>query len=479
VGRHYILTIDQGTSSSRALLISRRGDIAASAQLPVPISYPRNGWVEQDAAQLWRATRKAIDTVIAKRSLSFHDIVGIGITNQRETVVAWDRKTGKPLAPAIVWQDRRTAKACQHLAPHESLIRERTGLLLDPYFSATKIALLVKELGNNIAIGTIDSFLVWQLTGGKLHITDASNASRTQLYNIHTGEWDDDLLKLHGIPRSVLPEVRQSSELYGTTKEGIPIAGIAGDQQAALFGQACFEPGEAKITYGTGCFVLVNTGETPVSTDARLLTTVAWQMEGKTTYALEGSVFIGGAAIQWLKENLHLVGKVGEVEKLARSVPDTHGLCFVPALTGLGAPYWKPHARGMLLGITRGTSRAHLARATLEGIAHQVADVVEAIDTDITSIKVDGGAIDNTLLMQLQADFLAHPLLIPKQKERTALGAAFLAGLATGYWKNEDEIKKLWKGSKRIAPKLAEAERHRHKERWERAVHLATLWEEQ
>ncbi len=490
-----ILALDQGTTSSRAIAFGRDGRILASAQQEFRQIFPRPGWVEHDANEIWRTQRDVASQALATAGLRAADVAGVGITNQRETTVLWERATGRPVAPAIVWQDRRTASRCDALrqAGHEPRFAAKTGLLLDAYFSGTKLAWLLDNVAGararaergELAFGTIDSWLVWQLSGGKVHVTDVSNASRTLVFNIHTLHWDDELLALLDIPRAVLPEVVSSSEIVARTAcEGLPdglaVAGIAGDQQAALFGQACHHPGMAKNTYGTGCFLLMNTGEKPAQSRHRLLTTVAWRRLGRTSYALEGSVFIAGAAIQWLRDGLGLIERSADVDGLAATVPDSGGVCFVPALSGLGAPYWDPRARGTIVGITRGTTRAHLARATLEAIAFQSAELIEAMAADsgvaLTELRVDGGATASNLLMQMQADLLGVPVVRPRVTETTALGAAYLAGLATGFWRDEAEIAALWSRDRVFEPTLSSAQAAERLCGWKRAVERSRDW---
>ena len=450
--------------------------------------------MEHDAEEIWRTQRDVAAQALSKAGLGAAD-VAIGITNQRETTVLWDRSTGRPVAHAIVWQDRRTASRCDALrqAGHEVTFASRTGLLLDAYFSGTKLAWLLDNVAGarerarrgELAFGTIDTWLAWRLSAGRSHVTDVSNASRTLLFNIHTLDWDDELLALLDVPRAVLPKVVASSGTVATTAcdglpAGIAVAGIAGDQQAALFGQACYSPGMAKNTYGTGCFLLMNTGTRPAASRNRLLATVAWQREGRTSYALEGSVFIAGAAVQWLRDGLGIIERSSDVESLAASVPDTSGVVFVPALSGLGAPYWDPRARGTLVGITRGATRAHIARATLEAIAFQSAELIEAMAADsgiaLTELRVDGGATANNLLMQLQADLLGVPVVRPKVTETTALGAAYLAGLACGFWKDEAEIASLWSRERVFEPMLSRGEAASRLGEWKRAVERSRAW---
>jgi glycerol kinase len=490
-----VLALDQGTTSSRAIAFDGAGAPLATAQQEFRQSFPRPGWVEHDAEEIFASQRDTAARAIRDAGLASGGIAGIGITNQRETTVLWDRRTGLPVAPAIVWQDRRTAARCDALrqAGHENLVQERTGLVLDAYFSGTKLAWLLDNVPDarerarrgELAFGTIDSWLAWKLTGGEAHVTDASNASRTMLFDIHRLDWDDELLAILDIPRSVLPRIAGSSEVVGTTRcEGLPrglaIAGIAGDQQAALFGQACHREGMAKNTYGTGCFLLMNTGERAAQSRHRLLTTVAWQRGGRTHYALEGSVFIAGAAVQWLRDGLGLIARSDEVGALAGSVPDAGGVYFVPALAGLGSPYWDPHARGAIVGLTRGSTRAHLARATLEAIAFQSAELIEAMASDsgvaLSELRVDGGATANDLLMQIQADLLGVPVVRPRVTETTALGAAYLAGLATGFWRDESQIASLWARERTFEPRIPRDLAHARLAGWRRAVERSRDW---
>ncbi|MBU6178246.1 MAG: glycerol kinase GlpK [Verrucomicrobia bacterium] len=483
----HILSLDQGTTSSRAILFDHSGTPVAVAQKEFPQIFPQPGWVEHDASTIWSTQFGVAAEVLTKARLRPADIDAIGITNQRETTVVWDRATGRPIHNAIVWQDRRTASVCDRLrkAGKDKLIAKRTGLILDAYFSATKVQWILDHVkgaramakAGKLAFGTIDSWLLWNLTGGEVHATDPSNASRTMLYNIHKQAWDPELLALFGVPASMLPEVRSSSEVYGTTTgfgHRIPIAGIAGDQQAALFGQACTKPGMAKNTYGTGCFMLMNTGEKPVVSKNRLLTTIAWRIGNRTEYALEGSIFIAGAVVQWLRDGLGIIKKASEIEALAASVPDTGGVSLVPAFAGLGAPHWDGHARGTITGITRGTTAAHFARAALESIALQTVEVLGAMQADsgirLKELRVDGGATANNLLMQTQADFAGVPVVRPEVTETTALGAAYLAGLAVGFWKNTAEIASQWQADARFTPATKPAARRAKLSEWESAV---------
>ncbi len=489
----HVLAIDQGTTGTTVLVLDRRLQVRAKVNQEFRQIFPKPGWVEHDLDDIWGSTTATIQRALREAGLRGNDVAAIGITNQRETTALWDRRSGRPLHHAIVWQDRRTTDACTRLKAegHEPRVREKTGLVLDPYFSATKIQWLLENVkgaadkarDGDVAFGTIDTFLAWRLTGGLAHVTDVSNASRTLLMDLRTREWDRALLDLFGVPRSVLPEIRPSSEVYGVTKgvkvlpDGIPVAGMAGDQQAALFGQACFSPGEAKCTYGTGAFLLQNTGPEPVFSSRGLLTTVAWSVAGEVTYALEGSSFIAGAAVQWLRDGLGIIKKAADVEALAKQVKDSGDVVFVPALAGLGAPHWRPGARGLIRGIDRGTTAAHLARATLEGIAFLINDLAEAMRAEahrpIPVFKVDGGASQNDLLMQFQADLLAVPVERPRLIETTAFGAAFLAGLSTGVWKDREEIRRNWKVGKRFEPRMKPAEREAHLARWKRAIDAA------
>lgn len=488
-----VLALDQGTTSSRALVFDHAGSILAMAQQEFKQHFPRPGWVEHDANEIWQTQLDTARAALAKAGLSASDIVGLGITNQRETTVIWDRKTGEPIHPAIVWQDRRTAAFCDRLKAegHAELIQERTGLLIDAYFSGSKVRWLLDHVPGarqraqrgELAFGTIDSWLVWNLTAGALHIIDPTNASRTLMYNLR-GYWDDELLAILDVPRSLLPELRSSSEVYGeTTLLGAPIklAGIAGDQQAALFGQNCFDRGMAKNTYGTGCFLLMNVGQEPRVSKNRLITTVAWGVDGRLEYALEGSVFIGGAVVQWLRDGLGIIQNSAEVEQLAASVPDSGGVYLVPAFAGLGAPFWDQYARGTITGITRGTTRAHLARAALDGIAFQVADVLDAMKDDsgitMSALRVDGGASANDTLMQFQADILQAPVVRPKVIETTALGAAYLAGLATGFWKTRADLTGSWQVDRTFEPHMSADKAAHRRARWSQALNRARDWE--
>ena len=491
----YILALDQGTTSSRAIIVNRQGQVVASSQRGFEQIFPRPGWVEHDASEIWYTQSSVAAEAVAKANLTGLDIACIGITNQRETTVIWDRETSLPVYNAIVWQDRRTAAYCEELKGkgYEQAIHQKTGLILDAYFSATKIKWILDNIEGvreraekgKLCFGTIDSWLVWRFTRGGAHVTDVSNASRTMLFNIHTQQWDDDLLDLFGIPRAILPEVKASSEVYCDTattlfSTKIPISGIAGDQQAALFGQLCVEQGMSKTTYGTGCFVMMNTGDRPVFSKNGMLTTIAWKIGEQITYALEGSVFVGGAAIQWLRDGLEIVRSAHETEELALSVADSDGVYFVPALTGLGAPYWDQYARGLLVGLTRGTTRAHIVRAALEGIAFEVYDVIRAMEHDATrrstEMKVDGGAVANNFLMQFQSDLTRGGVVRPKILETTAMGAAYLAGLAVGFWKDTEEIGRYAEVERRFEPEMPQSEAERRIERWHEAVGRAGGW---
>ncbi|WPQ65985.1 glycerol kinase GlpK [Chitinophaga sancti] len=491
----FILALDQGTTSSRAIIFDHNGEIKAIAQKPFEQIFPQPGWVEHDANEIWASQSSVAAEAIAKADLNGTNIAAIGITNQRETAVVWDRETGTPIYNAIVWQDRRTAKYCDELKEkgHTDMIREKTGLVIDAYFSGTKVKWILDNVAGarekaekgELCFGTIDSWLVWKFTRGHMHITDVTNASRTLLFNIHTMQWDQELLDLLTIPASMLPEVKQSSEIYGETAttlfaSKIPIAGIAGDQQAALFGQMCVEEGMAKNTYGTGCFLLMNTGHKPVYSKNNLLTTVAWKINGEVTYAMEGSVFVGGAAIQWLRDGLGIIHNSSDSETLAASVKDNGGVYFVPALTGLGAPYWDQYARGAIFGITRGTTAGHIARAALEGIAFQVYDLLKSMESDSgkqsTELRVDGGAVANNALMQFQADIFGSNVVRPKVLETTALGAAYLAGLAVGYWENIDEVKKQWSKDRIFKPELDRQNTEKLLANWKKAVERTRGW---
>ena len=491
----YILSLDQGTTSSRALLFDDQGAVRSLAQREFTQIFPQPGWVEHDPEEIAASQIAVALEALTKGGVQARDVAAIGITNQRETTLVWDRETGKPICNAIVWQDRRTAAYCEQLQAqgHESLIQPRTGLLIDAYFSGSKISWILENVANarqlaaagRLAFGTVDTWLIWKLTGGQLHITDPSNASRTMLFNLHTGTWDGELLDLFQVPASMLPAVRPSSEIYGEVSSapglnGIPIAGIAGDQQAALFGQRCITPGLTKNTYGTGCFMLQSTGTRPLASTNRLLTTVAWRIGDTTHYALEGSIFVGGAVVQWLRDGLGIIRKSAEVEALACSVPDNGGVYFVPAFVGLGAPHWDPHARGAIVGLTRGSSAGHIARAALESIVYQVADLMDAVQTDtgtpLVELRVDGGASANDALMQFQADVLGVPVVRPSMTETTALGAAYLAGLGSGLWKQTRTITELQREERRFEPHMARALVNALRERWNEAISRSRGW---
>ena len=475
VSDKYILALDQGTSSSRAIVFDREGNILSVSQKEFTQHFPKPGWVEHNPLEIWSSQASVIAEAITGIGINGKNIAGIGITNQRETTIVWDAETGEPVYNAIVWQDRRTSEYCDSLKKDglTDYIRQKTGLIIDAYFSATKIRWILENVdgarakaeAGKLRFGTVDSWLVWMLTRGEKHVTDVSNASRTMLFNIHTLQWDPDLLELFGIPETMMPEVRSSSEVYGYTKTTIfahevPISGIAGDQQAALFGQMCTEPGSVKNTYGTGCFLLMNSGSRPILSSNDLLTTIAWKIGDTVNYALEGSIFVGGSVVQWLRDGLGVISSSSEVEALAASVPDSGGVYFVPALTGLGAPYWDQYAKGCIYGITRGTKAAHIARAALEGIAFQTMDIVNAMQKDsgvaLKELKVDGGASRNNLLMQFQADILGVPVIRPSVTETTALGAAYLSGLAVGYWDDLSSIKTQWSAERTFSPQAPE-----------------------
>lgn len=491
----YVMALDQGTTSSRSILFNHQGKVEATAQQEFEQIFPSPGLVEHDPDAIWESQLATAQKVIQQAGINPSEIAAIGITNQRETIVLWDRETGKPVSNAIVWQSRLTAARCDQLKSegYEKLFREKTGLVLDAYFSGSKIEYLLNEIeglraqaqAGKILVGTIDTFLIWRLTGGKVHVTDPSNASRTLLYNIHSHEWDDELLEVFDIPRCMLPEVKNSSEIYGETAPAlfgapIKIAGIAGDQQAATFGQGCFESGAAKNTYGTGCFMLMNTGEKPVPSNNGLLTTIGWSINGKVTYCLEGSVFIAGAAIQWLRDGLQIIKSAAEVEELASQVDDSGDVFFVPAFVGLGAPYWNQNARGTLIGLTRGSTKNHIARAVLESLAYQSCDVLHAMEQDsgikLTSLKVDGGAAANNLLMQFQADMLDVPVQRPVVHETTALGAAYLAGLAVGFWQDQAEVTRNWALDADYHPGMDSTTRDALYQRWQKAVERSKDW---
>ena len=485
--KDYLIALDQGTSSSRAIVFDRQGKACATCQKEFTQHFPQPGMVEHDPMEIWATEYSVMTEAVTSLGLGGADIAAIGITNQRETTIVWDAATGKPVCNAIVWQDRRTSAYCDSLKERglTDKIREKTGLIIDAYFSGTKIRWILENVPGarqkaekgELRFGTVDSWLVWNLTGGYTHVTDVSNASRTMLFNIHTLQWDEELLELMGIPRSMMPEVKSSSEISGQTAllgENVPVAGIAGDQQAALFGQLCLEEGDVKNTYGTGCFLLMNTGNKPIVSENQLLTTVAWKLGGQVTYALEGSIFVAGSVVQWLRDSLGIIGSSSQVEELAAGVQDNGGVYFVPALTGLGAPYWDQYAKGSITGITRGTTAAHIARAALEGIAFQTMDIVSAMQKDagvrLASLKVDGGASRNNLLMQFQADLLGARVVRPQVTETTALGAAYLAGLAVGFWSSLDELRSQWKAERVFSPQMPQEQVEKAKAGWAEAV---------
>jgi len=492
------MALDQGTTSSRSMIFDKRGNIISVAQKEFRQIFPQPGWVEHDADEIWSTQIGTMAEAVAKADINMKQIAAIGITNQRETTVVWERSTGKPVSNAIVWQDRRTAAFCDELkaAKLGGLINQKTGLVIDAYFSASKLKWILdhvpgarqKAENGELAFGTIDSWLVWKLTNGEVHASDVSNASRTMLLNIHTAEWDDELLKIFSVPRSILPEVKASSKIYGVTgniipDSHIPIAGIAGDQQAALFGQMCTQPGMVKNTYGTGCFMLMNTGTKAIASKNNLLTTIAWKIDDKVEYALEGSVFIAGAVVQWLRDGLKIIRTSNEVEELSASAGDSGGVYLVPAFAGLGAPHWNQHARGTLFGLTRGSSNAHIAKAALDSIAYQTYDVLKAMEADaginITELRVDGGATVNNALMQFQSDILHCKVVRPRITETTALGAAYLAGLAVGYWKNIEEIQQQWQVDKTFSPQLETAKANELLNGWQRAIKASIAWAKQ
>lgn len=484
----YIMALDQGTTSSRCIIFDKKGTVVAVAQKEFDNFYPHPGWVEQDAEEIWESQKEVAKEALQKLGKnSAEQIAAIGITNQRETTVVWDKNTGKPVCNAIVWQCRRTADKCEEIKCWFNKIKEKTGLRIDPYFSATKLAWILENVDGarekaekgELLFGTVDTWLMWNLSGGKIHATDYSNASRTMMFNIHTLTWDEEILELLQIPRNMLPEVKDSSGLFGMTEaesfgNAIPIAGVAGDQQASLFGQTCFMPGEVKNTYGTGGFLLMNTGEKCVDSENGLLTTIAWGINGKVTYALEGSIFIAGAAIQWLRDQLRVIESAGQTEAIARSIPDTAGVYMVPAFSGLGAPYWDPYAKGAIVGLTQGTGQEHIVRATLESLAYQTVVVMKAMQEDagihLAGLKVDGGACANNFLLEFQSDILELPLERPLCIETTALGAAYLAGLGVGYYETIEEIKENWQLDKRFEPQMKEADRKRLMDGWDDAV---------
>jgi glycerol kinase len=489
MSKKFILSIDQGTTSSRAILFDHSGDIHVVAQKEFTQHFPADAWVEHDPNEIWSSQKSVIDEVLKGHK---SEVAAIGITNQRETTVVWDRETGEPIHNAIVWQDRRTSDYCDSLKAEGwgPKIADKTGLVIDSYFSGTKVRWILENVEGaqakaehgKLAFGTVDSWLIWKLTEGKVHVTDVSNASRTMLYNIRELKWDAELLELMGIPHSMLPEVKSSSEVYGESFYGVPIAGIAGDQQAAMFGQMCLQPGMLKNTYGTGSFIMFNTGEEAIASKNNLLTTIGYGLDGKVTYALEGSIFIAGAVVQWLRDGLGIIKSSSDVEALANSVPDNGGVYLVPAFAGLGAPHWDQRARGAMLGLTRASSAGHIARAALEGIAYQVKDVLSAMEADsgikIQELRVDGGATVNDTLMQFQSDILQIPLVRPKILETTALGAAYLAGLATGFWNGTDELTKQWQEDKRFEPKMSADEAASYLSNWNKAVEKSKGWDE-
>mgnify|MGYP002551778969 CR=1 FL=1 len=496
--KKYIMALDQGTTSSRAILFGKNGEMAAVSQKEFTQYFPENGWVEQDPKEIWASQMSVMMEARETLGIPVEEIAAIGITNQRETTIVWNKETGEPIYPAIVWQCRRTADRIEALKAegYDTVIREKTGLIADPYFSATKIEWILDHVegarklaeDGKLYFGTVDTWLIYKLTGGKVHATDYTNASRTMLFNIHTLEWDKELLEKFRIPESMLPEVHNSSEIYGYTDErlfggSIPVAGVAGDQQAALFGQTCFEKGEAKNTYGTGCFLLMNTGETPVFSENGLVTTIAWGIDGKVNYALEGSIFVAGAAIQWLRDEVRLIDSASDTEYMAQKVPDANGCYVVPAFTGLGAPYWDQYARGAIVGLTRGVNKYHIVRATLESLAYQVNDVLQAMKSDadlqLATLKVDGGASANNFLMQTQANISDAPVNRPKCVETTAMGAAYLAGLAVGYWKDKEEVVKNWAIDRTFTPNIESEKRDKMLRGWKRAVERSYGWAEE
>jgi glycerol kinase len=490
----YILALDQGTTSSRAIIFDRESRIISVAQKEFPQIFPRSGWVEHNPQEIWETQKGTAVEALEKARLKANDIAAVGITNQRETTIVWNRKTGEPVCNAIVWQDRRTSAFCDEVRRNYSdLIRRKTGLEIDAYFSASKIKWILENIPNSraqaengeLVFGTVDSWLIWNLTSGKAHITDVSNASRTMLFNVETLEWDEELLEIFNIPRQMLPGVRSSSEIYGAVDainelKGVTLAANAGDQQAALFGQLCFEKGLSKSTYGTGCFLLQNIGDKPVESKNGLLTTVAWQIGNQIEYALEGSVFIGGAVIQWLRDSLQIIESSVDVEALANSVDDNGGVYFVPAFTGLGAPHWNQDARGLIIGITRGTGKSHIARAAIESIVYQTADLLDAMRADsgieLTELRVDGGATGNDSLLQFQADVLQIPVVRPRVTETTALGAAYLAGLAVGFWGTKEELERHWQVDKVFEPQMSPTKVTEFRTRWNEAVQRALNW---
>lgn len=495
MAQRYVMALDAGTTSNRCILFNERGEICASAQKEFTQYFPQPGWVEHDAGEIWSTQLGVAVEAMQKAGAAAEDIAAIGITNQRETTIVWDKKTGEPVCPAIVWQCRRTSEYCDSLKARGMVewFRERTGLVIDAYFSGTKLKWILDHVEGarerarrgELLFGTVETWLIWKMTKGRVHVTDYSNASRTMLFNIRTLSWDEEILREFDIPRCMLPQARPSSEIYGMCDASyfggeIPIAGAAGDQQAALFGQTCFGAGEAKNTYGTGCFLLMNTGETPVFSQNGLVTTIAWGLDGKVNYALEGSIFVAGAAIQWLRDEMRLIDSAADSEYMARKVKDTNGCYVVPAFTGLGAPHWDQYARGTIVGITRGVNKYHIIRATLESLAYQVNDVLQVMKEDsgisLEGLKVDGGASANDFLMQTQSDIIQAPVLRPRCVETTAMGAAYLAGLAVGYWKNKEEVLRNWAIDKRFEPEIGSEERDRRIGGWNRAVRYAYGW---
>lgn len=491
----YVMALDAGTTSNRCILFNEKGEIVSLAQKEFTQYFPQPGWVEHDASEIWSTQLGVAVEAMSKVGADAEDIAAIGITNQRETVVVWDKETGEPICPAIVWQCRRTAEYCDSLKERglTEMIRKKTGLIIDAYFSGTKIKWILEHVDGaaqraekgELLFGTIETWLIWKLTKGRVHVTDYSNASRTMLFNINTLQWDEEILELLGIPMSMLPEAKSSSCVYGYADASyfggeIPIGGAAGDQQSALFGQTCFQPGEAKNTYGTGCFLLMNTGEKPVFSDNGLVTTIAWGLDGKVNYALEGSIFVAGAAIQWLRDELRLIDSSADSEYMAQKVKDSNGCYVVPAFTGLGAPYWDQYARGTIVGLTRGVNKYHIIRATLESIAYQVCDVLNAMEADsgisLSSLKVDGGASANNFLMQTQADLIGEPVKRPCCIETTAMGAAYLAGLSVGYWKNKEDVLKNWAVDRTMEPSITQEERKQRIKGWKKAVKYAFDW---
>ena len=493
----YILAIDQGTTSTRAILFDQNGQLCYMQQREFKQYFPHSGWVEHDAKEIWNSVVEVVQSLFTIYNIRSSQIKAIGITNQRETTVVWDKTTGEPVYHAIVWQSRQSQDICDQLIKdgYSPMIQDKTGLIINPYFSASKIRWILDHVENmnkdHLLFGTIDTWLIWKLTGGKVHATDYTNASRTLLYNIYDLKWDDDLLKLFDIPKTMLPEVKESSCIYGYSDETLlsglhfraPICGVAGDQQASLFGHTCFQSGDIKNTYGTGCFLLMNTGETPVYSGNGLVTTIAWGLNGKVNYALEGSIFVAGAAIQWLRDELRLIDAASDSEYMAQKVKDTNGCYVVPAFTGLGAPYWDQYARGTIVGLTRGVNKCHIIRATLESIAYQVSDVLQAMEADsgirLSALKVDGGASANDFLMQTQADIIGAPVNRPSCVETTAMGAAYLAGLAVGYWKDKEEVRQNWAVDRIFAPQMSEEERKKKLKGWKKAVTYAFHWAEE